>query len=109
MDKIKHYIKKFFQRTDFSGLTVSGRGQHFDWEILLAFFLLVIIITVSFSVHVFLGVRAGDIFQVNSNSPKTSQTINREVLDQVIKDFGVRADALKKIQSQRPSFVDPSL
>lgn len=109
MDKIKHYIKKFFKRTDFSGLTVFGRGQHFDWEILLAFLLLVIIVTISFSIYVFLGVRAGDIFQVNSKVSKTSQTINREVLDLVITNFGVRADALKKIQSQRPFFVDPSL
>ena len=109
MEKIKHYIKKIYNRTDFSGLSVLGRGQRFDWEILLAFFFVVIIIAVSFSVHVFLGVRAGDIFQEAYQAPVHNVNINKKALDQLVKDFAVRADNLKNLRIQKPVFVDPSL
>lgn len=109
MDKIKHNIKKFSRRTDFSGLSIFGRGEGFDWEVLMAFFLVVIAIAVSFSVHVFLGVRAGDMFKDDFKPPVHNENINKAVLDQVIKQFDARAENLKKIQVQRPVFVDPSL
>ena len=109
MNKIKHYIKNIFHRTDFSGLSVFGRGQQFDWEILLSFFLLIMIIIVSFSVYVFLGVRAGDIFQDDYKAPAHNETINRDTLDHVIKDFDSHAENLKTLQAQKPVFVDPSL
>lgn len=109
MNKIKKYFKKFFHRTDLSGLTVFGRGQTFDWEILLIFFLLLVIIMLSFSVHVFLGVRAGDIFQNNNQAPVHSEVINRKALDQVISSYNTRSTTLKNLQTQKPVFVDPSL
>jgi hypothetical protein len=110
MEKIKHFIKKILHRTDFSGLTVFGHGQQFDWEILLTFFLLVIIIPIYFSIHIFLGVRAGDIFKDDYKAPVHDETIDRNVLDQVIKDFSTRAENLKKLQTEKkPVFVDPSL
>ena len=109
MNKIKSFFKKVFRRTDFSGLSVFGRGERFDWEILLTFFLLVTVAAVSFSVYVFLGVRAGDIFKDDNKAPVHDETINRNLLDQVIKDFDARAENLKKLQTQKPVFVDPSL
>jgi hypothetical protein len=110
MNRIKHYIKKNFHRTDFSGLTIFGRGQQFDWEILLTFFLLVMIVAVSFSVYIFLGVRAGDLFKDDYKAPVHNETINRDVLDRVIRDFVTRAENLKNLQTQkRQVFVDPSL
>ena len=110
MDKIKHNIKKLSHQSDFSGLSVFGRGEGFDWEVLLAFFLVVIAIAVSFSVHVFLGVRAGDMFKDDDFKPPVhNENINKTVLDQVIKQFDTRAENLKKFQTQKPVFVDPSL
>ena len=109
MSKTKVSFKKRFQRTDFTGLSVFGRGQHFDWEVLMAFFLLVIIIAISFSVHVFLGEMAGDIFQINDKSPAHNDTINKNSLDQIVSSFAARADNLEKLQTQKPVFVDPSL
>jgi hypothetical protein len=109
MNKTKHYIKKIFRHTDFSGLSVFGRNQTFDWEILLAFFLLVTIVTVSFSVYVFIGVRAGDIFSNSDNTPVHNETIDRNVLDQVINNFATHASNLKSLQAQKPVFIDPSL
>jgi hypothetical protein len=109
MGKMKNNFKKLFQPNDFSGLSVFGRGERFDWEILLAFFLLVIILAVSFSVYVFLGVRAGDIFKDDYKVPTHNETINRDMLDKVIKNFDVRAENLKNLQTQRPVFIDPSL
>lgn len=102
-------IKKILCRTDFSGLSVFGRGQSFDWEILLTFFLVLMIIAVSFSVHVFLGVRAGDIFKDDYKAPVHNETIDKNALDKVIKDFSTRVENLKKLQAQKPVFVDPSL
>lgn len=109
MNKINHYIKKIFHRTDYSGLSVFGRGQTFDWKILLTFFLVIIGISLSFSVYVFLGVRAGNIFTDGSKPPVHNETINRDTLDSVIKDFNTRAEKLQTLQAQRPTFVDPSL
>lgn len=109
MSKTKHFIKKIFRRTDFNGLSLFGHGEHFDWKILLTFFLLVMIVVVSFSVYVFLGVRAGDIFKDDYKAPAHNETIDRDVLDQVIKDFNDRAANLKSLQTQKPVFVDPSL
>lgn len=109
MNKIERYFKKIFRRTDFSGLSVMGRGSQFDWEILLVLFLLFMIVVVSFSVYFFLGVRAGDIFKDDYKAPVHSDTINRDVLDSIIKDFDVRAENLKNLQTQKPVFVDPSL
>jgi len=109
LNKIKSFVSKIFRRTDFSGLSIFGQGQHFDWKVLLAFFLLIIIIAVSFSVHVFLGVKAGDIFKDDFKPPVRNSTINREVLDGVIKDFNDRADKTRSLQVQKPIFVDPSL
>jgi hypothetical protein len=109
MNKTKNYIKNIFKRIDFSGLSVFGRGQQFDWEILLTSFLLLMIVAVSFSVHVFLGVRAGDIFQDDFKAPVRNETINKETLDRVIKNFETRAENLKTLQTQKPVFIDPSL
>jgi len=109
MNKTKFYFKKIFHRTDFSGLSVFGRGQSFDWEILLTFLILVMIVVISFSVHVFLGVRAGDLFQDGYKPPVHDATISRDVLTKVISDFATRADTLKNLQAQKPIFVDPSL
>lgn len=109
MNKIKHYFKKTFRRTDFSGLSIFNRGQRVDWEILLAVFLMVVIAAVSFSVYVFLGVRAGDIFKDSYKAPTNNEKIDKVVLDKVIKDFETRAENLKKLQTQKPVFVDPSL
>lgn len=109
MHKIENHIKKLFRRTDFSGFSVFGRGQHFDWEMLLTFFLLVTVVAVSFSVYVFLGVRAGNLFKDDYKPPVHNETINRDTLDRVIKDFDSRAENLKKLQTQKPVFVDPSL
>jgi hypothetical protein len=109
MNKIKHSIKKIFRRTDFGGLSIFGHGEHFDWKILLTLFLLVMVVAVSFSVYVFLGVRAGDIFSNTSKTPAHNDTISRGTLDNVIKNFDTRAENLKNLQSQRPVFVDPSL
>lgn len=109
MNNIKHYIKKIFKRTDFSGLSIFGHGQFFDWKILLTFFLLIMIVVVSFSVYVFLGVRAGDIFKDDNKVPVHNEVINKTTLDQVIKDFDIRAENLEKLQVQKPVFVDPSL
>jgi hypothetical protein len=109
MNKIKRYLNKVSPRTDSSGLSVFGRGQSFDWEILLIIFLFMIIVFVSFSVYVFLGVRAGDIFQDNDKVPIHNETINREVLDRTVNGLVVHTENLKKLQSQRPVFIDPSL
>ena len=109
MNKIKLYFKKIFRSTDFSGLSVFGHGESFDWEMLLTFFLLVMVVTVSFSVYVFLGVRAGDIFKDDYKAPAHNETVDRAALDRVIKDFGDRAENLKSIQATKPTFVDPSL
>lgn len=109
MNKLKKYIKKTFYRNDFSGLSVFGRGQQFDWEILLTIFLLVMIAAVSFNVYVFLGVRAGDIFKDDYKALVHNDTIDRDTLDRIIKDFGTRAENLKNLRAQKPVFVDPSL
>ncbi|HAO64494.1 TPA: hypothetical protein DCQ44_00755 [Candidatus Taylorbacteria bacterium] len=109
MNTIKSSLNKIFYRTDFSGLSVLGRGQHFDWRALLTFFLAVMIVSVSISVHVFLGVRAGDIFTSNSSIPVHNDAINKDALDKVIRSFDARAENLKNLQLQRPLFVDPSL
>ncbi len=109
MDKIKNYFKKIFRRTDFSGLSICGRGQGFDWEILLTFFLLIMIIVVSYSVHVFLGVRAGDIFDEGSKTPPHNETIDKNNLNRIIQDFDAKAKILNSLQTQKPVFIDPSL
>jgi hypothetical protein len=109
MEKTKNSFKKVFRRNDFSGLSVFGRGENFDWEMLLTFFLLVIVVAVSFSVYVFLGVRAGDIFKDDYKAPVHNETINREVLSKVIKSFDARAENLKNLRAQKPVFIDPSL
>jgi hypothetical protein len=109
MDKIIHYFKKKFKRTDFSGLSFFGRGQSFDWKVLMIFFLLVMIVVISFSVHVFLGVRTGDMFKDDFVPVSHNETINRTVLDNVIKNFNDRAERLNSLQTKRPIFVDPSL
>ena len=109
MNKIKHYFKNIFHRTDFSGLSVFGRGQSFDWEVLLSLFLIAIIVLLYFSVHVFLGVRAGDIYTDDFKPPVHNESINKVVLDKVVKSFDVRAETLKSLKAQKPVFVDPSL
>ena len=109
MNKIKYYFKKIFHRTDFSGLSFFGRGQHFDWQVLLSIFLLVSIVVLYFSVHVFLGVRAGDIFTDDFKPPVHNETINKKTLDGVIADFNARVDNLKSLKATKPVFVDPSL
>lgn len=109
MNKPKQYIKKIFQRTDFAGLSVFGRGQQFDWEMLLTLFLVVMVVAVIFSVHIFLGVKAGDIFTDGFKPQVHNETINRNALDRVLKDFATRAETLKNLQTSRPVFVDPSL
>ena len=109
MNKIKHILKKIFHRTDFSGLSVLGRGQRFDWEMLLSFLLLIFVIVVSFSVHVFLGVRAGDIFTDDYKPPVHNITINKTVLDNVLRKFDLKAMTAQKLETSKPVFVDPSL
>lgn len=109
MDKIKVYLKKVLKSTEYNGLSVFGRGQSFDWKFLLSVFLLILIVAVSYSVHVFLGVKAGDIFQGDYVIPKHNDSINRAVLDKVVKSFDLRAQQLTQLQKNKPVFVDPSL
>jgi hypothetical protein len=108
MKKIQDTFKKIFHRTDFSGFSVFGRGEHFDWDVLLIFFLLVLVVTVSFSVRVFLGVLAGDIF--GTGLPAVHVVgIDTKTLSSTIKTFEVRSETLKGLQTKKPVFVDPSL
>lgn len=109
MNKIKHYFKNIFHRTDFSGLSIFGRGQSFDWEVLLSLFLLAVIVLLYFSVHVFLGVRAGDIYTDDFKPPIRNETINKVVLDKVVKDMDMRLEASKILKAEKNIFVDPSL
>ena len=104
----KFNFKNFFQRTDTSGLSVFGRGHNFDWEFLLTTFFISLIGVLLFSLQVFLGVRSGDMFQAQSKPAVSSMLINRNGLSQVIKNFAVKADNLKKLQTNRPTLVDPS-
>ncbi len=109
MKKITTYLKNIFQRKDITGLSILGHGHHFDWKVLLSAFLLTIVGVLSFSVHVYLGVKAGDLFQAQGKADAPEVLINRAGLDQVLQVFDARAQKLKDLQAQEPVLVDPSL
>ncbi len=109
MNKILEKIKSIFRRQDRDGLSVFGRSQHFDWEVLLTLSLGVIIIVVLVSVQVFLGVKKGDIFNVEKKTDVPVSTINRDKIDAVIDAFARREQQLTDLQTNKPVSVDPSL
>jgi hypothetical protein len=109
MKKLKYYFHKIFKRTDFSGLSVFGRGQHADWEILLVFLVVILVGSVSFSINVFLDVRSGNAFQDDYKPPVRNMTIDKNKLSEVVKSFEKKAENLAAIQAQKKVFIDPSL
>ena len=109
MNKFQTSIKNIFQRKDTSGLSIFGHGHNFDWKIMLSIFLLVVIIVVAFNTQLYLGVKAGDIFQSQNSSYTQPVLINRKFLEQILQKFSPRAENLKALQTQKPVLVDPSL
>ena len=98
-----------FKRSDLSGLSVLGHGQNFDWEILLSIFLIIVVSIAAYNTYVFLGVRAGDIFQVDKQPVTTPTLIDQITLKTVIDNFDARAKNYKDLETKHPVLVDPSM
>jgi len=108
MPKLQKNFKNVFERKDISGLSVFGRGHHFDWKVLLTLFFLVTFGVVLFSTNVFLNVRSGDVSDTQSSPSVQTTLINKNGLKDVIDSFAARVQTLKTLQTGKSALVDPS-
>lgn len=96
---------------------VGGRGVHVgrsithpsrDWKIILVAFTILNIIMAVFSTFLFLQINKGEIFVVDVPIPSSTNSLNREELQNILSFFEEKKRAFVSLKINKPTLVDPS-
>ena len=80
-----------------------------DWQFLLAFFVIVNLISAGFAVYLFTRVERSDIFTVKREGPIQFDALDRSLLRRTISHFEEREKRFTAFKQEKPQTVDPSL
>lgn len=109
MQKFFSRFKFHYHRTDKTGLSVFGRGIHFDWEALLSLFMITVLIIVLINMKIFLQIRAGDIFKVNQVTETKTVGLDRKKLADTLAFFQSKIKTTDSVKGELQPLVDPAL
>lgn len=109
MEKIKHFFKSLGKRgKKIPVRRIWPRSQR-DWELLLAFFFLLLILAGIGGVFLFQDISRGEIFQVEQSAQNNTFAVDRDLLTKTIDFYQNKARNLEEITAHPKVLVDPSL
>lgn len=79
-----------------------------DWKIIATVFVVLAVIAAALGTYLFLGVQKGEVFGSDRVIEKPKEVIDKGHLKEVIDSFDQRKIEREKLNSSRPSLVDPS-
>ena len=108
IEKIKQILKKYISLITFWEKHTHSKTYH-NWEIILASFLALNLLSLGFSFYLFLEVNEGGIFLVEQDQEIRIDTVDREVLHELIESFEIKDVLFQDRISSPPKLSDPSI
>mgnify|MGYP001566676127 CR=1 FL=1 len=108
MKNFKKNIGKFFRRKRESFEPKEINFQR-DWRVVVAIFILLSIVAVSFGVYAYREINQGDFFNNPNKEEIIIESIDRSELAKAIEFYDSKKRIFQEVKSKKPEIVDPSL
>lgn len=105
-DTIKTLVSQYLPPA--AGKSLKERSVHFHWKLMFSSFLALNTLIIFSSLYLFLGINKGDIFLVEQNQEIRVETIDRNILQEIVASFEIKKALFESRKLSPPDIPDPS-
>lgn len=105
---LKKITEKFFRNKSKASETGEINTRR-DWNILLVFFAVAVVISIAFGSYVYWKISKGSLFVASGVNESPIETINRSELKKTVDYYEEKSLSFEELKVKKPQYVDPSI